>query len=92
MIARRRLPLGLGAVNGLIDGISSLSPVDLWPIQNTSSFELKAGAPEVAPDDPAFHESYREAGAFPGTDQPLTTKEIVTRLIKAVGTPITPVL
>ena len=92
VIARRQLPLRLDVVNGAIDDILSLSPVDLWPIQNTSSFELKAGATEVTPADPAFYESYREAGSFPGTESALSTKEILTRLYKAVGTPITPVL
>jgi hypothetical protein len=82
----------LDVVNGAIDGILSLSPVDLWPIQNTSSFELKAGATEVIPAHPAFYESYREAGSFPGTEQALSTKEILTRIYKAVGTPITPIL
>jgi len=92
VIARRQLPLGLDLLNGVIDGISSLSPIDLWPIQNTSSFELKSGATEVLPSDPDFYQYYREAGSFPGTEQPVSTKEILTRLYKAVGTPITPVL
>jgi cardiolipin synthase C len=92
VIARRRLPRGLEAVNGLIDGVMSLSPVDVWPVQNTSSFELKAGAPEVAPGHPAFHEHHRDVGSFPGADGALSTKEIITRLYKAVGTPLTPVL
>ena len=92
VIARRQMPLQLEAVNGAIDGLLSLGPIDVWPIQNTSSFELKAGAAEVKPADPAFYESYREAGSFPGTQQRLSTKEILTRLYKAVGTPITPIL
>ena len=62
------------------------------PIQNTSSFELKTGATEVKPVHPAFYENYREAGSFPGTAQPLSTREILTRIYKAVGTPITPIL
>lgn len=92
VIARRRLPLGLGAVNQLVDGLLSLSPVDLWPIQNTTSYELKPGAKEVPPDDPAFYEHYREVGSFPGTEGIFTQKEIVTRLYKAVGAPLTPIL
>ncbi len=92
VIARRRLPLRLDVVNGLVDGVLSLSPLDLWPIQNTSSFELKAGLDEVPSDDPAFYERYKEAGSFPGAEAPLSNKEILTRLYKAVGTPITPVL
>lgn len=92
VIGRRSLPLHLEAVNGLIDSVLSLSPIDVWPIQNTTSFELKPGATEVPPDHPDFHKNYREAGAFPGTEGFLTTKEIVTRLYKAVGAPLTPVL
>lgn len=92
VIARRALPLRLEAVNGLVGGLLSLSPVDLWPIQNTSSFELRPGGREVPVGDTAFHENYREAGAFPGAGEGLSTKEILTRLYKAVGTPLTPIL
>ncbi len=92
VIARRALPLGLEAVNGMIGGVMSLSPIDLWPIQNTSSFELIPGAIEVPPDDPAFHQHYREVGSFPGTDGLLSNKEIMTRLYKAVGSTLTPIM
>ncbi len=92
VIGRRPLPLRLDVINGWVDGILSLSPIDVWPIQNTSSFELRPGAEAVPPGHPAFHERYRDAGAFPGTEGFLSTKEILTRLYKAVGTPLTPVL
>lgn len=92
VIGHRRLPLGLGVVNSLVDGLISLSPVDVWPLQNTTSFELKPGAKEVPPGDPAFYENYREVGSFPGTEGLFTQKEIVTRLYKAVGAPLTPIL
>lgn len=92
VIARRDMPLGLDAVNGLIGGILSLSPVDVWPIQNTSSFELRPGATEVPPGDPAFYKNYREVGPFPGAEGPLSNKEIFTRLYKVFGAPLTPVL
>jgi phosphatidylserine/phosphatidylglycerophosphate/cardiolipin synthase-like enzyme len=92
LIARRALPLRLDAVNELVGGLLSLSPIDVWPIQNTSSFELRPGAVDVSPDDPAFHAHYQEAGAFPGTEGLFTTKEILTRLYKAVGAPLTPIL
>ncbi len=91
-IARRPLPLRLDVVNGLVDGILSLSPVDIWPVQNTSSFELRPGASVLPPDHPAFHDNYREVGSFPGTDGILSQKEILTRIYKAVGSPLTPVL
>jgi putative cardiolipin synthase len=92
VIARRNIPLKLDALNGLIEGVLSLSPIDVWPIQNTSSFELRPGATEVPPGDPAFHKNYREVGSFPGAEGTLSNKEILTRLYKAVGAPLTPVL
>jgi phosphatidylserine/phosphatidylglycerophosphate/cardiolipin synthase-like enzyme len=91
-IARRSLPLRLEVVNGLVDSLLSLSPVDLWPVQNTSSFELKAGATPVSPEHPAFHDNYIEVGSFPGTEGLLSQKEILTRIYKAVGSPLTPIL
>lgn len=92
VIARRSMPLGLEAVNGLVDGITSIGPIDLWPIQNTSSFELRAGGREVPPDHADFHKNYREVGSFPGADAAMSNKEILTRIYKAVGAPLTPVL
>jgi len=92
VIARRSIPLKLDVVNGLIDGLLSLGPVDLWPIQNTSSFELRPGATEVPPGHPAFHDNYRDVGSFPEAEGTFSTKEILTRLYKAVGAPLTPVI
>jgi phosphatidylserine/phosphatidylglycerophosphate/cardiolipin synthase-like enzyme len=92
VIARRDIPLGLDAVNGLIGGLLGLGPVDLWPVQNTSSFELKAGAQEVPANDPLFYKNYREVGSFPGAEGMLSQKEILTRIYKAVGSPLTPIL
>jgi putative cardiolipin synthase len=92
VIARRQLPLKLDVVNGAIDGVMSLGPIDIWPIQNTSSFELRPGASPVPPEHPDFYDNYREAGSFPGTEEALSTKEVLTRLYKVVGAPITPIL
>lgn len=92
VIGRRSLPLKLDAVNGLIDDVLSLGPLDLWPIQNTSSYDLRPGAKEVPPGHPEFHRNFREVGPFPGTEGLLTTKEIMTRIYKAVGAPLTPIL
>lgn len=92
VIARRAMPLGLDAVNGLVDDLISLGPIDLWPIQNTSSFELRPGAQEVPPDDAAFHRNYREVGSFPGADGTVSTKEMLARIYKAVDAPLMPVL
>jgi hypothetical protein len=92
VIGRRSMPLGLESVNGMIGDVLSLSPIDFWPIQNTSSFELLPGAVEVSPYDPSFHQNYREVGPFPGTEGTLSNKEIMTRLYKAVGSSLTPIL
>lgn len=92
VIGRRIMPLGLETVNGLIGDALSLSPIDFWPIQNTSSFELIPGTTEVSPYDPDFHQHYREAGPFPGSEGALSNKEIMTRLYKAVGSSLTPIL
>lgn len=91
-IARRPLPLKLDVVNGWIDGILSASPIDIWPLQNSSSFELRPGATVVPATHPDFHKNFRDAGSFPGADGLLSQKEIITRLYKAMGTPLTPVL
>lgn len=92
VIARRVLPLRLDAANRFIDEALSLGPIDLWPIQNTSSFELKEGGVVVPRGHRDFHRHYRDVGPFPGTEGLLTTKEILTRLYKAVGAPLTPIL
>ena len=92
VIGRRAMPLGLETVNGMIGDLISLGPIDFWPIQNTSSFELNPGAAEVSPDDPNFHLNYREVGPFPGNDGKLTNKEIMTRLYKVVGSTLTPIM
>ncbi len=92
VIARRDIPLRLDVLNSLIDGILSISPVDVWPIQNTSSFELRPGAAEVPPGHPEFYKNFREVGPFPGAEGPLSNKEILTRLYKVFGAPLTPVL
>ena len=90
VIARKRFPLRLEAVNGVIHDVLSLSPVDIWPIQNTSSFELLPDKPAVPATDARFYDHYRDVGSFPGAEGALSQREIVTRLVKAVGAPLTP--
>lgn len=46
----------------------------------------------MPPDHPEFHERYDDAGPFPGTEGLLSSKEILTRIYKAVGAPLTPIL
>jgi len=92
VIARRRMPLHLDKVNGLIDGILDLRPIDIWPIQNSASVDLIPGKTDVAPDSPLFYYNYKEVGDFPGAAAGLSQKEIMTRLLKAVGPLVTPIL
>lgn len=92
VIAKREFPLGLDGVNALIEGTLSLSPIDVWPIQNSSSFELRPGFDPVPPGHPEFHQRYRSAGDFPGADTTLSSKGILTRFYKTVGTVFTPIL
>lgn len=92
VIARKEFPLGLNKVNYLVRDVLSISPVDIWPVQNTSSFELKEGYEPVPPDAPEFYEHYHDIGGFPGSDGLLTTKDILTRIYKTVGAPFTPVM
>ena len=92
VIARKPMPLGLDKLNALFQGISGLSPIDLWPVRNTSSFELIPGRTPRPPDHPAFYESYRDVGSFPGAPVGLSRKEIHTRIYKAVGGLATPLL
>ncbi|MCF3649724.1 phospholipase D-like domain-containing protein [Synoicihabitans lomoniglobus] len=92
VIARREYPLGLDTVNGLISGLLALGPVDPWPIQNTSSFELKPGTDPVPTNHPEFYQRYRDTGIFPGASGAVTSKEILTRIYKAVGASLTPIM
>lgn len=92
VIGPRKIPLQLDKANSLLDKILGRAPVDLWPLQNTTSFQLIPGKQEVHTGHPAFHQNYREAGDFPGADGLLSNKEIVTRLYKAFGPTLTPLL
>lgn len=51
---------------------------------------IEAARRGVPPGHPDFHKNYREVGSFPGTEGMLSTKEILTRIYKAVGMPLTP--
>lgn len=92
VIGRRRLPLAVGAVNSLVGTLTTLSPFDVWPVRNTTSFELRPGGTEVGPGHPEFYRHYDDAGSFPGADGWMSQDEILTRLYKAVGKPLTPIL
>ncbi len=85
VIAKRRMPLSADRLNGMVEGLMMLSPIDLWPIRNTTSFELIPGKAPVPPGHPDFYANYQEAGEFPGAPEGLSLKQITTHLFKTVG-------
>ncbi len=89
VIARKERPLV--EVNLRIEGLSSLLPVDLWPVRYTSSFELKTGEEPVPPDHPEFYKRYHDLGSFPGSEGPGFDKTL-TRMYKRFGKVATPLL
>ena len=89
VIAKREMPLS--EVNYLLEGLSGLTPVDIWPLRNTTSFELIDGKEPVPPDHEDFYNRYTDAGYFPGAEG-LSTKEIVTHLYKMLNTLAIPML
>jgi phosphatidylserine/phosphatidylglycerophosphate/cardiolipin synthase-like enzyme len=79
-IAKRRQ----SSVNESIADLSTALPLfDLWPFRYASSFELLPGCAPLPPDDPRFHECYRDVGDFPEVDLPMKT--IYTRIVTAFG-------
>ena len=87
VIAKRQMPLNLDDVNRLVEGTLRHTPLDVWPIRNTTSFELRPNHPAVPPYHPEFYNSYREAGDFPGAAKGGSNKEIMTRILKAISSP-----
>ncbi len=89
VIARNRYWLGF--VNGPIEAVSAALPINPWPLQNTSSYQLKPGAAEVPPHDPKFYENYEDVGRFPETNG-LEPRRIMTSIYKTFGMATTPLL
>lgn len=89
VIARREFPLS--EVNFFLEGLSWWSPVDIWPIRNTTSFELIPGKEPVPPDHPDFYKNYVDVGSFPGA-APGSVKQITTSLYKMFNTLVIPVM
>ena len=89
VIARREFPLS--EVNFFFEGLSWWSPVDIWPIRNTTSFELIPGKEPVPPDHPDFYNNYTDVGSFPGAEIG-SVKQITTSLYKMFNTLVIPVM
>jgi putative cardiolipin synthase len=89
VIARREFPLS--EVNFFLEGLSWWSPVDIWPIRNTTSFELIPGKEPVPPDHPDFYNNYTDVGSFPGAEIG-SVKQLTTSLYKVFNTLVIPVM
>jgi len=89
VIARKEF--ALADINFLFEGLFGLSPVDLWPIRNTTSFELLPGMEPVPTDHPDFYTNYQDVGAFPGAE-PGSVKQLQTSLFKMFNTLAIPML
>jgi hypothetical protein len=60
-------------------------------LRNTTSFELRPGEAPVEPDHEEFYDRYTDVGSFPGADG-ISTKQIVTRIYKMLGSLAVPIL
>ena len=89
VIAKTEFPLS--DINYLFEGLSGLTPVDIWPLRNTTSYDLRPGCAPVPPDHPEFYDRYKDAGSFPGAEG-ISTKEITTHIYRILGTIAIPIL
>ena len=89
VIARREFPLS--EVNFFFEGLSWWSPVDIWPIRSTTSFELISGKDPVPADHPDFYNNYTDVGSFPGAGAG-SVKQLTTSLYKMFNTLVIPVM
>lgn len=81
----------LADVNRPFEFVSSILPIDLWPLHNMTSFQLREGEEPVDPDHPDFYENYEDVGRFPGSEN-LSIEKIQTSFYKTVGKVATPFL
>ena len=81
----------LADVNRPFEVISSILPIDVWPLHNMTSFALREGAEPVDPDHPDFYDNYKDVGRFPGSED-MGLEKIQTSFYKTVGKMATPFL
>jgi len=95
VVWKRKRPLGLDYAAGLIELVNAtvegVTSIDLWPARHTSCFELRPGCKPVPPGDPDFYDNYTSVGNFPMVSE-TDDKQIYTRLFKAFGKVLTPIL
>jgi phosphatidylserine/phosphatidylglycerophosphate/cardiolipin synthase-like enzyme len=73
---RKRIPL-LGDLNNLLAFASEALPIlDIWPVLNTTCYELRDGKHPLPTDHPEFYRRYQAVGNFPeceNTNIPIQT-------------------
>ena len=92
VIAKKKTPLSLDKVNALFERLSGAMPLDVWPLRNTASFELRPGKTPVSPDHPDFYENYEDQGPFPGDEAFMSSKAAQTRMLKVIDSLAAPIL
>lgn len=81
VINKREKPLDEAELARALPPAASRANVDLWPARFSTSFQLQSGASPTLPTDPKFYERYRDAGIFPGADEGLSLKIILTQIL-----------
>ncbi len=92
IVAQREIPLEIRQLNAFFESLSEISPLSLWPVRNTSNFELIPGREAVPPSHPDFYTNHRDVGLFPEIEAEDTLKAVLTSLLKAFAKPVNPLL
>ncbi len=82
VIARRERPRSAEDVQRTMpeDLETTRAAIDLWPFRNTAGYALKAGSAPQVPGSASFYQHYEDIGPFPGVEERLATKRIITCL------------
>ena len=92
VIAKKQVPLSLDTVNDLLERASCSLAVDVWPVRNTSCFELMPGQSPLPPDHPDFYARYQDVGSFPEDESLASPDELRTRVFKVINGLAAPIL
>ncbi|HUF62996.1 MAG TPA: phospholipase D family protein [Verrucomicrobiales bacterium] len=92
IVAQREFPGEIRRLNAFFESLSEISPLSIWPVRNTSNFELLPGREPAPPSHPDFYKNYRDVGLFPEITAEDTMKAILTSLLKTFAKPVNPLL
>ncbi|MCF6225355.1 MAG: phospholipase D family protein [Xanthomonadales bacterium] len=75
--ARDNLTPVISDIGGVFEDISATLPIfDIWPFSYTTAWQIRPGAKDVSPLDPAFYDNYYSVGRFPEVE--MTRRQILT--------------